>query len=488
MTHGKDRTLRSIRWNALGTLATTTLQCVALVVLARLLPPEIFGTMALAMVFVGFGQLFGEKLLTDAMVQAPELDARTFSSLRLVLLAAGLAVFLVIALLAWPAAWFFSAPNLLAVMPATAGMFLLLPWGMPYHALLVRELHFGVLAFIQTTATVGRVVVAVLLAWQGFGIWSLVGGLLAEATLRTLLLLAKRPSLAPRAGTGFHWPAARPLLTFGLQRAGAQSLSVLARRMDKVIVGAAFGQAVLGYYTLAFNLVFQLVDNFTPILTAVALPVLARDKHQPERLRVGYLQLVGGLTRLLAPVQLGLAAVAPVAVPLLFGPVWIPAVPLVQLMAVYGLLDALARSNTSLLLACGRADRLLVWNLGAQSGLLLVQLAGVGFGPSGLLVALAAGQGVCLLLGFRLLALPLCQARPGTYARTLLPPLGLALVMGGVVTLAGTVLPWADRLPGLVLQILLGIGCYLGLMRLLLPNQFARLQELLLPLAPNRYQ
>lgn len=129
------------------------------------------------------------------------------------------------------------------------------------------------------------------------------------------------------------------------------------------MVGSLLGTQALGYYSMAFNLVLQPISKINPILTSIAFPVLTRFKSQPERLKAGYLNMLNLVATINAPLLFGVSAVAPLLIPLLIGEQWIPAIPIIQVLAIYAFIRSLGNAGGSLILACGRAELSLQWNM-----------------------------------------------------------------------------------------------------------------------------
>ena len=136
----------------------------------------------------------------------------------------------------------------------------------------------------------------------------------------------------------FSLKALKPYLSFGLHLVGSNILNHINSRIDQLVVGVLLGPQALGYYSMAFNLVLQPVTSINPVLTQVAFPVLARVRSNKERLKWGYFRMLNLLTSINAPMLLGIAAVAPLLIPVALGDQWIPVVPLIQILSLFSLI------------------------------------------------------------------------------------------------------------------------------------------------------
>jgi O-antigen/teichoic acid export membrane protein len=267
-----------------------------------------------------------------------------------------------------------------------------------------------------------------------------------------------------RPALHFRWADTRGFVAFGAFQVGEQSINYLGERLDQLLIGRLVGIAPLGHYNFAFNLTSQPVSRVNPMVTRVAFPAFCAVQGDPARLREGFLRVSHMVSTVNAPALLGLAAVAPVLVPLAFGPQWVASVGLVRLLCVVALMRSVANPVGSLLLARGRAD------LGFKLNVLLIalnvpalaigaRLAGAA-GIAGGLVVVQALLAVAVYFGVLRPTLGPCGR---AYATAVLKPAGLAAAMAATVAAVPSVLA-APPAVVLLAQVVLGAGLYgLGL-------------------------
>jgi lipopolysaccharide exporter len=361
----KQLAITSARWSAAQTAVVTAIQFVQLAVLARLLNPFDFGLMAMITVVIGFARLFEQMGLSEALIQRSTPTQDELSSLYWFNLITGLIVFCLICAAAPLISWGFNEDQLTKLVPAVATSLLLHPFGMLFYAWMRKELHFGILALTDVTSTLLGALVSVLSAWLlEMGVWSLVWGTLIHAATQSLLCLAYGRSQNIVIRWHFAVKDLQGYLKFGSYYVASMMANFFNARVDQLMIGALLGPTVLGHYRIASQLTTEVIQKINPVLTRVAFPVLVRVKHDRLKLKSGYLQLVKLLTLLNAPLYIGLAVVAPWAVPTLFGAQWEPAVPLTQILAGYALIRSIGNASGALLLAYGRTDWSFRWNVG----------------------------------------------------------------------------------------------------------------------------
>jgi len=360
----RTKAARGVKWTAVSTLFSTALQIIRIVVLGRLLAPSDFGLMAMMLVVTGFAGIFGEMGLGSAIIQRPKPTRNELSSLYWINVLFGAAVYLVLLAITPFVANFYSTPALSSMLPVASLVFLFIPWGSQFRAILQKELDFKKLSLIEVSSAAIGTTLAVALAWRGWGVWALVYAQLAESAFRTLWLCVigwRRPT---RPFLHFSKMDLKGYLWFGLNQVGAMSINYFNSRADQLVIGVVLGPEALGFYSMAFNLVMMPIQKINPILTRVAFPVFAQVQHDRERLKRGYLKMLTILATVNAPVLLGFSAVAPLAIPLILGEKWTPIIPLAQILCVYALMRSMGNPGGSLVMSIGRADIEFYWNLG----------------------------------------------------------------------------------------------------------------------------
>lgn len=461
---------------------TTLLQLARIGVLARLLEPAAFGQMALVLIVAGCAHIAGDLGLSDAVIQRPRPSREELSSLFGLSILSGIGVFAILWLSAPLLAGLLRAEEIAGLLRLSGLVFLLLPLGAQTRALLEKDLRFGRLAALEIAGALVNTLVAVGCALAGRGVWSLAAGFVADAATRSIGCLVLGRTLAVRPALRFWRADIGGYVRFGLHRSGAVLINFLDARLDQLIIGAALGDRALGYYSVAFHLVMQPVQKLHPVLTRVSFPLLARFQGDASRVRRGFLRLVFLMMSIHAPILIGGAAVAPAAVPLLLGAEWQPAVLLVQILAFYALGRSTGPAGGSLLLASGRPDRMLRWNL---LQLLVTPPVVISAARSGDPAVVAASLGVLqagwTLAGYGFIVRPLAGPCARAYFGAMGAPLGVALAMGLAVTAASSITARLAPAADLAIRILAGAAVYTGLLLIVRREDIASLKEGILP-------
>jgi PST family polysaccharide transporter len=409
-------------------------------VLARLLFPEDFGLVALAMVFITYADSVADLGVAQALVYLPR-SARTTRAALLSALTFGVLLAGGAALGAPAIAALFGEPDVAPLIRLLGFSLLAGAVASVPEALMRRDLQFRRLSVAAVVRSVVAGVVSIVLALLGFDaaslVWGTVAGTVVYATV-AWLAVPDRPDL-------WLWrtdrASLRAVLAFGLPAAGGMLLAKLIFDIDYLVVGRELGAEALGFYTMAFRLPELLIINVFFVVSSVTFPLYSQARGDGDRLRRGYLTSVRIQAAYGVCAGLGVAAVAPVLVPVLLGSNWAPAIAALVPLAVYAALRSLGAGANDVYKALGRPGLSVKISLLRLVVLVptLIYATRWGFAGVAWAQALAAGAFVVLMQGVALRVLGL---RWAALLRALAPG-----VVGGLATGAGALLVVA-LLPG----------------------------------------
>ncbi len=425
----RERAVQGVKWSTLQILGARLMTLLVFVVLARILEPTAFGLVTLAAVFVALMQVFIDQGFSQAIVQRKNLepghlDSAFWSSvlLSLLLTAAGV-------LGAGLIADLMSEPELGPVLRWLSLSLVISAVGSTPEAILRRELAFRSLAIRQLVAAAAGGAVGVGAALAGYGVWSLVAQLIVQSAVGSLVLWIAVPW---RPGLDVSWRYFKDLFSFGINIVAMNMVNFLNRRSDDLMIGAVLGTKALGYYSIGYRILLLLTDVMTRTIESVAFPLFSRVQGEAGRLRRGYLMATQVSATIATPVFLGVAALAPQLVAVAFGPGWEPAVPVMQVLSLIGVLHASLFFNSTVLVASGRPRQaLFVTAVNAVSNVIAFAIA-VQWG----IVAVAAAY---VIRGYLLSPLPVLLVRRivdfrlGEYVSRFAIPFGCSALMVAVM-------------------------------------------------------
>ena len=326
-----ERTLSGLGWSYLSTFTKAFLSLLVLVILARLLTPVDFGLLAIAWIFIMLGNRFGQAFVGPAVIQRAELtDFHIQVGFTLSVLI-GIAMAAMIWLLAPFIGDFFRESTATEVLQALSIIFVISGIGsVPAH-LLRRDLRFKELMVADVLAySIGYGLTAIVLAVQGYGVWSLVWGEIMHRAIHAVMTVRyTRMPLHPR----WALPEATDLLSRGAGFSLARSFEFIARQGGYFVVGRWLGAGALGYFTRADKLILLPRNYVGQSLFHVLFPAMAQRQQGPERLATIYLHGSEVLSLVALPVSAMLFVCAPEIVSVILGGQWGPVVILLQILA-----------------------------------------------------------------------------------------------------------------------------------------------------------
>lgn len=336
--------------NALSLLST--------ILLARLLLPEDFGLVSLAMTFLAIVTSVTELSLSMALVrhEAPTPEhfdtAWTLNALR------GLIIGAVFAVSGWPVAAMYGDDRLVGVMAVLGGSILLSGLMNPRTVMLQRELIFWQEFLLNVVQKLAAFVISIAIAYLYRSYWALLIGFVSGQLVSTALSYMVLP-YRPRVGFK-HF---RDLMSFSIWLTGGQIVNTLNWRFDYLLIGRALGMSALGHYSVGSNLAQIPTRETTGPLTKVIFPGFANIRDNPARLSAAYQRAQSLVTAIALPAGFGAALIADPLIRLAMGEKWEPVILVVQVLAAVFALQTLGSLSEPLGMAQGETRLLFKRNV-----------------------------------------------------------------------------------------------------------------------------
>ena len=447
-----------VLWNAATFGLSKIVVLVTTIILARLLEPADFGLLGIGLVVIGYLDFINDFGVSAAVIQhdgEPDEAASTAFWLNMALgVTLGVVGFVAAPLLAD----FFAEPRAAPVIRALSLSFPLTSIGSIHDARLRRDMRFGRRVIPEFLKGVSKGAVSITMALMGYGVWSLVWGQLAGTAVAAVCYWFVFPWLP---SVRFSRRTSRDLLRFGSQITLVGLLGGLHKNVDYLVVGRRLGTRLLGLYTLAFRLPQLLVESVVDIAGQVAFPAFSRVRADPGRLRSGLQRMLGMIGLIIVPLGLGLALVADPFVRVFYGPRWTAAIPVMQILSLYILVQSLSKTCGDVYKAMGRPgilNKLAIVKLAVTVPLLLIAV------PHGI-VAVAIAQLISasiltlwrLVLAARIIDVPIRDV-----LTPFIPSLRAGTFMTAACLLANAATSGVGSLPAMIVLMSVGAASYLG--------------------------
>ncbi|MDH3411287.1 MAG: lipopolysaccharide biosynthesis protein [Gammaproteobacteria bacterium] len=335
-------------WMVLFKLVERSVGLISTLILVRLLAPKDFGLVAMAMSFIAMAELLTSFGFDIALIQNQGATVRQYHTAWTCNVLFGLLIFLLMLGAAAPAANFYAEPALfwvlcwLALGPLIGGCENI---GVVAFR---KELRFRSEFAFQISRKLAGFAVTVPLAFWLRSYWALVAGMLASRLAGTVISYFAHP-FRPR----FSLAGAGSLFSFSKWLLLNNGLGFLKIRLTDFFIGRLHGATTLGLYNVAYEVANLPTSDLGAPINRALLPGFSRIAQDAAPLRSAYTNAIGALALFALPAAAGIFAVAEFLVPVVLGPKWLAAVPLIQILGIFGAIELFHSSMCAVLIAKG---------------------------------------------------------------------------------------------------------------------------------------
>lgn len=346
-------TITNLLWRFAERCGAQAVSFLVSIILARLLAPEAYGTIALAMVFINILQVFVDSGMGTALIQKKDADDLDFSSVFYFNIAACLVLYAGLFLAAPSIAQFYGDPALTALVRALSLTVVVSGVRNIQQSYVSRHLLFKRFFFSTIGSTLASAVIGIAMAYAGFGVWALVGQSLSNVVTGTVILWATVPWRPRRM---FSWQRLKSLLSFGWKLLVSSLLDTGYNNLRSLIIGKLYSSADLAYYNQGDKLPNLVITNINTSIDSVLLPTMANAQDDPARVRSMTRRAIKTSTYIMAPLMMGLAACAEPLIRLILTEKWLPCVPFLRIFCITYMFYPIHTANLNAIKALGRSD------------------------------------------------------------------------------------------------------------------------------------
>ncbi len=452
-----SKVIKGFSWVGGTRIVTKLFSFSTTIFLARLLTPEDFGLMAMAMVFIGLGDHLNQLGISAAIVQADKIDDHDLSTLLWLMLGINGVLLLGIAAAAPYIASFYQRPELTPIVLTLSMAFVASGIRIVPEAVLTKELEFDKLSKAEIAGSLTAMVIGPMLALMGFRVWALVAAILLNHTVVSAVVWWYRPIL-PLGFIDLH--RIRRFLGFGLYVTGSRILWYVYSQSDRLLIGKLLGAGALGIYQMTLTLVDVAVSNVSTIANTVSYPAYAKVQKETQRLREHFLSVTKYVAMVSFPALAGLIVVREDFVLVILSEKWQSMLSVLTILAVVAMARSIGTLITPLLNAIGRPDLNFLLSLVNVVVFPAAFLFSVQWGIVGVatawLVLYPTVYGIYLLLNCARFGLTL-----RIYAKVLRQPFILTTTMAGCMLAVHSVVPGPGTVR-LIATVATGLMWYIG--------------------------
>lgn len=325
--------LKGTSWNALEILVRDGFKFLVQLILASLLLPEHFGIIGMAVVFTGLIQTINELGLGSALIQRKEnalKEIHYYTAFWSTIIFSSFS-FLIMVIIAPLIAKFYNEPLLHSVVIVLSVPILLKPLTLIHRVKFIRKLEFKPIAIIESVASIIAGTTAIVMAFLGFGVWSIaLQGIISA--LITIPLMWRATKWKPKVA--FSKEAFKDIFSFGVFVLTKNLTIFLAGNIDYLIIGKLLGSYFLGVYSLAFSLTDIFRQKLMAVLNKVMFPVYSKVQNEPALAGRYYIEIVRYNTLVIFPIMAFMVSFAFPIITIFFGEKWIDSVFPLQILSL----------------------------------------------------------------------------------------------------------------------------------------------------------
>lgn len=450
----KKKTLTNFIWRFLERCGAQGVTLIVSIVLARLLNPEIYGTVALVTVFTTIMQIFVDSGMGNALIQKKDADDLDFSSVFYFNILMCSVLYLIMFFAAPFIAAFYKIPELTAVVRVLSLILIISGVKNVQQAYVSRHLMFKKFFFSTLGGTIGAAIIGIAMAYLGFGVWALVAQMLFNTTIDTLILWI---TVKWRPKKMFSIQRLKSLFSYGWKLLVSSLLDTVYNNIRQLIIGKVYTKSDLAYYNNGKKYPEYLVSNINTAIDSVLLPTMSNEQDHPERVKSMTRRAIKTATFIIMPLMVGFAVCSKQLVSLILTDKWLPAVPFMQIFCISFAFYPIHTANLNAIKAMGRSDLFLKLEIMKKSIGVVTIIIAVKFG----VMAMAYSMLVTSFISQVVNSWPNKKLLNYSYleqVKDMLPQIGLSLLMGIIVYFVSFL--HLNSLITLLIQVPIGVIVY----------------------------
>lgn len=345
--------IESFVWRLGERIGAQLVSFVVSIILARLISPKDYGTIALVMVFTVILQVFVDSGFGTALIQKKNADELDYSSVFYFNIIACLILYGLIFFTAPLISKFYSDPNLILIIRVLGLTIIITGVRAIQQAYVSRNMLFKKFFFSTLGGTLISAVIGLFLAFSGYGVWALVAQQLSNSFFDTLILwftVDWRPKLI------FSWKRLKALYSFGWKLLVSALLDTIYSNLRNLIIGKIYSPSDLAYYNQGDKLPKLIITNINTSIDSVLLPTMSNYSDNVEKIKHMTRRSIRISTYIISPILFGLAACSEQVISILLTDKWLACVPYLRIFCITYAFWPVHTANLSAINAMGRSD------------------------------------------------------------------------------------------------------------------------------------
>ena len=398
----KQKAASGMVWTALQRYSTILIQFISGIILARLLTPHDYGCIGMLMIFMVLAESFIDGGFGSALIQKKRPTQEDYSTIFFWNLGMAVLLYIVLYLSAPAIARFYKIPLLCDVLRVQGIILFIYAFNIVQRNQLRKNLNFRVLSIVTITTSIISLTVTIVMAYHGFGVWSLVTQHILASAIPALVFwfyIKWRPQWV------FSWKSFRELFSFGFYMFLTHLMSSFTNQLRGLLIGRFYSSAIMGYYSKAYGTEKMASQSISAVLNQVTYPLYAEVQDDREAMQRMIKRLSVSVAYLTFPLMFLLILIAKPLFIFLYSNRWSDSIPYFQILCLVGLGVCLQSVNLQTISAIGKSRIMFIWSVVKQTiGIVLVVGGLVLFGMEGLLWGTVLHSWNCALINMLLVS------------------------------------------------------------------------------------
>lgn len=349
----RNQTIYGLKWSALERISVQGVQFLIGIILARLLPPSDFGVIAMLTIFLAISQTIIDGGFSNALIRKVDRSGADYSTVFIFNIVLGFLLCLIVIWVAPYIAAFYEMPQLANIMKVLALTLLFNSFSVVFYAILTINVDFRSIAIANFVSAMVSGVIGILMAYHGWGVWSLVYQSVSRSVINTLLLavLAKwRPKLL------FSRVSFVELFSYGSKILASSLINTIYANLTPMIIGKYYTSKDLGYYDRGRQFGVLPINYIVQTYERVAFPIMSQLQNDNSRLIDAYRKYIKSASLIMFIVVMLIIALAKPIILIVLSAKWLESIIYLQLFCVAEMFNHVTRLNLVLLQVKGRSD------------------------------------------------------------------------------------------------------------------------------------
>ncbi len=377
------KTVKSSVWSIIDVLLRQGISFIISIVLTRLLSPSDYGTIGMLMMFIAVSNVFIDSGFSAGLIRKIDRTEEDLSTAFIFNIIVGSLVYLLLFYISPLVAQFFDDSTLCTYLRVLGLILIINSFNLVQNAILIYTMQIRLLTIISALSQISTGTIAILFAYNGYGIWALIIQQLAASLITALLLFFKtgwKPQLR------WNWISFQYLWNFGSKLLLTNLISTFCGQLYSFFIGKYIGKKELGLYTRSDSFARQPLNIFNNIINKALVPSLASCQNDLSYLRDNYKKCIEIMSFAGFPIMFCLASISKPLFAILFGEKWIDAAPLFSILCIGFSIAIVGGITLQLIQVMGRTDYTLKLELIKKPIFVILAIIGCSQGIKGIVI------------------------------------------------------------------------------------------------------